>query len=538
MHDVRRVVIGLLGTTQDAAEDSKRWAKWRPTVSLFQSPVQRFDRLELLYQPKFNELADAVVEDIKAISPETEVRLHVIEFQDPRQFAEVYAVLYDFAKRYEFDQEGEEYFVHITTGTHVAQICLYLLTESKHLPAKLVQTFRPYKNMKDVENVKVIDLDLAVYEQIAARFKVEREEGATVLKNGIQTRNVGFNEMIDEIEAVAVRTKDPILLTGRTGSGKSQMAGLIYDLKKSRNLVKGRFVEVNCATLRGDSAMSALFGHVKGAFTGAINKRDGYLKSADKGVLFLDEIAELGADEQAMLLRAVEKKSFFPVGSDTEVHSDFQLIVGTNRSLAERVAKGEFREDLLSRIEHWAYEMPALKDRREDIEPNVDHELQKFVREQGKNVVFNSEARRLFLDFAMSPDALWTRNFRDLNGAIRRMAALSPSGRISEAAVRQEMDRLRRAWRGEARNEDRAFLDDLVGAESLALHDPFDILQLERVVRVCRTSSSLAEAGRALYSASRERRRKLNDSDRLRKYLRGFDITWTMIRSLAGGKTR
>jgi transcriptional regulatory protein RtcR len=538
MQDVRRVVIGLLGTTQDAAEDSKRWAKWRPTVSLFQSPAQHFDRLELLSQPKFKELADAVVEDIKAISPETEVRLHVVEFQDPRQFAEVYAILYDFAKGYEFDLEGEEYFVHITTGTHVAQICLYLLTESKHLPAKLVQTFRPYKKKKGAENVKVIDLDLAVYEQIAARFEVEREEGATVLKNGIQTRNVGFNEMIDEIEAVAVRTKDPILLTGRTGSGKSQMAGLIYDLKKSRNMVKGRFVEVNCATLRGDSAMSALFGHVKGAFTGAVNKRDGYLKSADEGVLFLDEIAELGADEQAMLLRAVEKKSFFPVGSDTEVHSDFQIIAGTNRSLAERVAKGEFREDLLSRIEHWAYEMPALKDRREDIEPNVDHELQKFAREQGKNVLFNSEARRLFLDFAMSPDALWTRNFRDLNGAIRRMAALSPSGRISEAAVRQQMDRLRRAWQGEARNEDRAFLEELVGAESLALHDPFDVLQLERVVRVCRTSRSLADAGRVLYSASRERRRKLNDSDRLRKYLVGFGITWTMIRRLAEDRTQ
>jgi len=226
------------------------------------------------------------------------------------------------------------------------------------------------------------------------------------------------------------------------------------------------------------------------------------------------------------------------VGSDTEVHSDFQLIAGTNCSLGERVANGKFREDLLSRIEHWAYEMPALKDRREDIEPNVDHELQKFAREQGKKVVFNSEARRLFLDFAISPDALWTRNFRDLNRAIRRMAALSPAGRISEAAVRQEIDRLRRAWRGEARNEDRAFLEGLVGTESLARHDVFKILQLERVVRVCRASRSIADAGRLLYSASRERRKKLNDSDRLRKYLAGFDITWDMIRSSAGDEAK
>ncbi len=182
--------------------------------------------------------------------------------------------------------------------------------------------------------------------------------------------------------------------------------------------------------------------------------------------------------------------------------------------------------------------MPALKDRREDIEPNVEHELQKFAREQGKNVIFNSEARRLFLDFAMSPDALWTRNFRDLNGAIRRMAALSATGRIAEAVVRQEIDRLRKAWRGNVLNEDRVFLEELVGAEALDRCDPFHILQLERVVRVCRTSHSLAHAGRILYSASRARRRKLNDSDRLRKYLEGFGITWRMIQKLAEDRTQ
>ena len=105
--------------------------------------------------------------------------------------------------------------------------------------------------------------------------------------------------------------------------------------------------------------MSALFGHAKGAFTGAAAARDGLLRSADGGVLFLDEVGELGTDEQAMLLKAIEEKRFLPVGSDTEVGSDFQLIAGTNRDLKAAVAAGEFREDLLARIDLWTFRMPG-----------------------------------------------------------------------------------------------------------------------------------------------------------------------------------
>ena len=101
--------------------------------------------------------------------------------------------------------------------------------------------------------------------------------------------------------------------------------------------------------------MSALFGHAKGAFTGAVTERAGLLRAADGGVLFLDEIGELGADEQAMLLRALEEKRFLPLGSDKEVASDFQLIAGTNRDLEADVARGRFRDDLLARIDLWTF---------------------------------------------------------------------------------------------------------------------------------------------------------------------------------------
>lgn len=122
--------------------------------------------------------------------------------------------------------------------------------------------------------------------------------------------------MIEQIEKVAIKSRAPILLNGPTGAGKSFLARRIFELKQARHQFSGAFVEVNCATLRGDTAMSTLFGHVKGAFTGARESREGLLRSANGGMLFLDEIGELGADEQAMLLKAIEEKTFYPFGSD------------------------------------------------------------------------------------------------------------------------------------------------------------------------------------------------------------------------------
>jgi len=521
-------VIGFLGSTLDASKfGPSRWNKWRPTVGLTMHEDLRVDRLILLHGSAHKRLADYVTEDIASVSPETQVEPFLIDFKDPWDFEEVYGKLLDFARGFPFDPDAEDYLIHITTGTHVAQICLFLLTEAHYLPGRLLQT-QPRRGTNDgIGSWTAIDLDLSRYDSIATRFAAASAESTSFLKSGIETRNAGFNRMIDEIEQVAVRSRAPVLLMGPTGAGKSQLARRIYELKRLKHQVKGDFVEVNCATLKGDSAMSALFGHRKGAFTGAVADRPGLLRAADTGMLFLDEIGELGLDEQAMILRAIEDKRFLPVGADKEVASDFQLIAGTNRDLARCVADGTFRDDLFARLNLWTFALPGLSDRREDIAPNLEYELDRFAEREGMRITFNKEARDRYLTFATAPDAAWAGNFRDLAASVTRMATLSMNGRIDVECVQAEIGRLRRLWSGAGDKVDQ--IAALLPSEKLDELDPFDRVQLAHIVGVCQRSRSLSEAGRSLFSASRARRNSSNDADRLRKYLARFELSWQQL---------
>jgi transcriptional regulatory protein RtcR len=536
----RLTVIGFLGSVLDQGKSGpSRWDKWRPTVALCQHPDLLVDRLILLYAQRWSQLAEFIASDVRQVSPETEVQLENIEISDPWDLEETYGALRDFARRYPFDPTREDYLCHITTGTHIGQICLFLLVESRHFPARLVQTSPPARsetrNAGAAGRYTLIDLDLSRYDSIARRFQKERIEGLSFLKAGIETRSPAYNRLVERLEQVAIASRDPVLLCGPTGSGKSHLARRVYELKRARRQVAGELVEVNCATLRGDAAMSTLFGHVRGAYTGAVEARGGMLRKADKGVLFLDEIGELGLDEQAMLLRAIEDRTFFPVGSDKEVRSDFQLIAGTNRDLTGRVAEGRFREDLLARINLWTFILPGLRDRPEDVEPNLDFELERVGDALQLRLTMSREARQRYLAFARSEEAHWTGNFRDFGASVRRMATLCDGGRISVAEVDDEVERLRTQWHagGSPDRGGRAgLLVSLLPRTRLASLDRFERVQLEEVIRVCREASSLSEAGRLLFAASRVARRSTNDADRLRKYLARYGLTIQVIQAV------
>ena len=541
----KTVVISVLGTQKDAhgGAGPSRWDTWRPNIGLVQQEELPIDELHLIFNSEYTNLAERIKADIASVSPETKVVFDIIQLKDPWDFEEVYGKFYDYAKSPCFHKESAQYYIHISTGSHVEQICLFLLVESHHLSAKIVQTSPKEGHVRHSKDSKgtcnIIDLDLSKYDKLAKRFEIERQNDLSFLKQGIDTKNAAFNKLIETIERVAVRSSAPILLTGPTGAGKSQLAEQIYLLKKQSKKVKGAFVAVNCATLGGDLAKSALFGHKKGAYSGAGADHDGFLKEADGGIVFLDEIGELPLEAQAMLLKAIEEKCFRPLGAAKDEHSDFQLICGTNRDLAVDVADKRFRADLLSRINLWSFSLPGLAERREDIEPNLAYELARFSEKSGKHISFSKEARKRFMDFALSPSNSWPGNFRDLNAMIVRMATLSDGGRITEDVVADEIARSSHganpcaaASGGAVDGKD---LAALLGSDYAARFDEFDLVQFAHVAAVCRASDTAADAAKKLFAVSRMAKKSNNDSDRLTKYLSRFGVKFKDFRRAPAG---
>jgi transcriptional regulator with GAF, ATPase, and Fis domain len=212
-------------------------------------------------------------------------------------------------------------------------------------------------------------------------------------------------------------TDSTVLILGETGTGKELIARAIHDQSTRRN---GPLVKVNCAALPRELVESELFGHEKGAFTGATQQRRGRFELADGGSLFLDEIGELSLEAQAKLLRVLQEKEFERVGGTRTLRSDARLIAATNRDLHARVSGGEFRSDLFYRLNVFPLVVPPLRERRPDIPALVTRFLEKSSRKLGK--AFEGVAPE-FIERAMAYH--WPGNVRELENVIERAAILS-----------------------------------------------------------------------------------------------------------------
>jgi transcriptional regulator with PAS, ATPase and Fis domain len=202
----------------------------------------------------------------------------------------------------------------------------------------------------------------------------------------------------------------PALLLGETGTGKEVVARQIH----SRN-PQGPFMTIDCSSLVGPLMESELFGHVKGAFTGAANAKIGLIEAANGGTAFFDEIGELPLDLQAKLLRVLQEKEFRPVGALTTRRSDFRIIAATNRDLAKEVEKGTFRRDLFFRLNVVNIRLSPLRERKEDIPGLINH----FLARVGGNHTLTAEAMEVMLSYE------WPGNVRELENCIQHMVAVN-----------------------------------------------------------------------------------------------------------------
>jgi two-component system response regulator HydG len=241
-------------------------------------------------------------------------------------------------------------------------------------------------------------------------------------------------ELYRQVEIVA-NTDYNIILYGESGTGKEVIARTIHNMSRRKNKP---FVAMDCGTLSKELSGSELFGHVKGAFTGALTDKEGHFELADSGTLFLDEVCNLSFEIQASLLRVIQERKFKRVGGIKEMHVDIRIIVASNENLQEAYKKGKFREDLYHRLNEFSINIPCLSKRKDDISLFADFFLQKTRTELGKPVNgFEDEVMQLFMNYS------WPGNLREMRNVIRRAALLTDTHKITTRGLPFEIMALR-----------------------------------------------------------------------------------------------
>ncbi len=237
-----------------------------------------------------------------------------------------------------------------------------------------------------------------------------------------------------QIDIVA-GTNYSIILYGESGTGKEVIAKTIHETSNRRSRP---FVAMDCGTLSKELAGSELFGHVKGAFTGAFTDKEGHFELANGGTLFLDEVVNLSPEVQAALLRVIQERKFKRVGGTKEMDVDVRIIVASNENLQEAYRRGKFREDLYHRFNEFSINLPPLRERKDDIPLFADFFLDKTNNELNKNIEgYEDDVMEMFINYN------WPGNLREFRNVVRRAVLLTPSGKINSKVLPWEITNAR-----------------------------------------------------------------------------------------------
>ena len=340
-----------------------------------------------------------------------------------------------------------------------------------------------------------LDEILIVIERALNLRRLEREN--LLLKRQLRKRynfsgligdSIKMQRVYELIEKVA-DSDTTILITGESGTGKELVAKTIH-YNSSR--ADGPFVPINCAAIPKDLLESELFGHEKGAFTGAINTRIGRFELANNGTLFLDEIGELDPSLQVKLLRVIQEREFERVGGVKTIKVDVRIIAATNRNLEEAVKEGRFREDLYWRLNVIPIHLPPLRERREDIPLLIDFFVKKFHRKgKGKALVFPPEVMTILLRYD------WPGNVRELENLVERLNVL-----VSDEVVKPE-DLPERFQKIEFRGQEMEVLSPQISEEGIDLSKTLEEIERELILKALQKAGGVRSKAASLLGLNR-----------------------------------
>lgn len=286
-----------------------------------------------------------------------------------------------------------------------------MLTVGNERPRLVSLTAAPFQSDPGM----VCDPRVAYIVVLRPAEEEQAASGVTALFPGLIGRSSAMERILRLVENLE-QSEATVLLTGESGTGKEILARTIHTHSPRRS---GPFVAVNCGALPGELLESELFGHVRGAFTGAVRERAGRFELAAGGTMFLDEVGDVPLHLQVKLLRVLQERTFEPVGQSKSKSTDARIIAATNLDLRRAVQEGRFREDLFYRLRVVPIEIPPLRERRADIEPLATHLLARVAARQGRALRFSPEALRAILD---NP---WPGNVRELENALEYAVAVS-----------------------------------------------------------------------------------------------------------------
>ena len=387
--------------------------------------------------------------------------------------------------------------ISLLGSTAAARTALYLTTKRLERESGRFQ-LRLVKNLHDGKPAPVTQL------WYGADISSTRNG---LLRQGVGTQHPTYATELDKLERVIHTFRDAkILITGPTGAGKSELARLIIAYLQAlyNDMNDGNCITQNIAAIAPTLIESELFGHEKGAFTGANKRHIGIFERTNNGILFLDEIGELPLHLQAKLLTILDGNPFTRVGGKDPISSRFILLCGTNKDLRKECTEGRFRKDLYERLNTWHIDVPALKDRPDDIERALQRELGEWKTAHKNAVMFAQGTRKILLDKAK--ECNWEGNFREFHAAFLHLALFAGRGGITEQAIEEEFKCKASHDQSETPLSVQTSSDKSNSPESV--YDLAEMARLACALDVCRKCKTATEAGELLFAARAESARR------------------------------